>query len=121
MSVQENIEVARKWNLEVINQGKVDALAEVIHPQYQWRGGTDGPWSTAFSGIEGVKKNLLGESGSEASNFRITIEDIFGEGDKVALRMTFWNGEKPTGMAIAIYRFSEGKIVDDWACFTELK
>jgi predicted ester cyclase len=56
-----------------------------------------------------------------------TIEDIFAEGNKVAVRWTFrgtYQGEARPGaptpgepcmaVAIAMYRFVEGKIADDW-------
>lgn len=118
MSAKENVEVAKRWNLEVMNQRKTDCLEEVLHPQYQWHCQTDSPWSTEPGGIMAVKEYFV--SGDWDPNFRITIDDIFGAEDKVALRMTFWSGEKPTSVAIAIYRFADGKIIDDWACTTPL-
>lgn len=56
-----------------------------------------------------------------------TVEDIFVEGDKVAVRWTFrgtYQGEARPGsptpgehcvaVAISTYRFANGKIEDDW-------
>ena len=64
---------------------------------------------------------------SALSDVRATIEDIFGEGDRVAVRWTFRGtyrgeakpglptpGERCTVVAISTYRFVDGKIEDDW-------
>ncbi len=118
MSVQQNVEVARRFNLDVINNRNLRAVGEVLHKEYRWRGGTDEPWAAAGD-IDEVRKEL--ESYPQFHpDFRVVIEDVFGEGDKVALRMTHWEGGKPTANVIAIYRFSEGKIIDDWASITPL-
>ena len=118
MSVQQNVEVARRFNLDVINNRNLDALEQVLHRQYKWRGGTTGPWSTAGD-INEVRRQL--ESYPQIhSDFRVVIEDVFGDEDKVALRMTHWEGGKPTANVMAIYRFSEGKIIDDWASITPI-
>jgi predicted ester cyclase len=58
---------------------------------------------------------------------QVTIEDIFGEGDRVAVRWTFrgiYRGapkpdypqpqERCTIVAISTYRFVDGKIEGDW-------
>jgi hypothetical protein len=50
----------------------------------------------------------------------LSIDDIIGEGDKVAVRYTVFDGEKPVGNGIGFYRFSGGRIVDHWYCFREL-
>jgi len=65
---------------------------------------------------------------STLSDVSATIEDIFGEGDRVAVRWTFrgvYRGEAKPGfpnpgepctiVAISTYRFVDGKIEDDWA------
>ena len=45
---------------------------------------------------------------------------MIAEGDKVALRIIFYDGDKPTHNAMVFYRLRDGKIVDDWFCETEL-
>ncbi len=118
MSVEQNVDVARRFNLDVINNRNLNALHEVLHKEYKWRGGRSGPWSLAGD-IEETKRQLMSYPQIHP-DFRIVIEDVFGEGDRVALRMTHWEGGKPTANVIAIYRFCEGKIIDDWACITPL-
>jgi predicted ester cyclase len=62
-----------------------------------------------------------------APDIRVTIEDLVAEEEKVAVRWTFrgtHTGESPahvpptgkpfTAVGIAIYRFAEGKIEEDW-------
>jgi predicted ester cyclase len=61
-----------------------------------------------------------------SADLQPTIEDIFAEGDKVAVRWTFrgtYSGEPKPGYipgerfaaaAISIYRFANGKIEEDW-------
>jgi hypothetical protein len=48
----------------------------------------------------------------------VTIDDIFGEGDKVALRVTGYIDGKAAGYANIVYRFEDGKIIDDWNTWT---
>jgi hypothetical protein len=74
-------------------------------------------------GLEGARTMV---SSSVLSDPRSTIEDIFGEGDRVAVRWTFrgvYRGEAKRGFpnpsepctiaAISTYRFVDGKIEDD--------
>ena len=64
---------------------------------------------------------------SALSDVCATIEDIFGEGDRVAVRWTFCGvyrgeakpgfpnpGERYTVVAISTFRLVDGKIEDDW-------
>ena len=71
-------------------------------------------------------KQVLGKMRAAFSDFQIGIEDLFAEGDKVAVRImargTHTNemmGIAPTGMhiewtGILIFWFREGKIADRW-------
>ena len=120
MSLRKNVAVARKWNEEVINKQDADAITEVLHPQYHWRVGTNGPWSVSLEGVESVRR-MWTDLFPKHPGLRVVVEDIFGQGDRVAVRMTHWEGDKPVRNGIAIYRFANGKIIDDWACTTDLK
>lgn len=120
MSTSDNIEIAQKWNLIILNERKLDELDEVMHEHYRWHGGTGGPWSVQINGREALKNALASNFARGDHDTKVVIEDIFGSDDKVAVRMTMMRGEKPAQTAIAIYRFSEGKIIDDWACMTPM-
>jgi predicted ester cyclase len=77
-------------------------------------------------GLEGARQ-LFTAMLTTAPDVQGTIEDMVTEGEKVAVRWTFrgtHTGESaltgvPTGapftlVAISIYRFADGKIVEDW-------
>jgi predicted ester cyclase len=77
-------------------------------------------------GLEGARK-IITTAADSIADLQSTIEDIFAEGDKVAVRWTFRGtyqgpalpgypkpGEPFTQGGISIYRFAGGKIEEDW-------
>jgi len=52
--------------------------------------------------------------------WQVVIEDLIGEGDLVAVRGVYTNKGKPVANFIGFYRFSGGKIVDNWYCSRQL-
>ena len=83
-------------------------------------------------GPDGFKQWLGTMSEPYFSQSLITVEDMIGEGDKVAVRWT-WSGTHtgefmgipPTGRQIAvmgtcIHRFAEGKFVESWSSYDVL-
>jgi predicted SnoaL-like aldol condensation-catalyzing enzyme len=64
-------------------------------------------------------KSYFGEMLQRAP-WQVVIEDLIGEGDLVAVRGCFTSKGKPTANFIAVYRFSDGKIMDDWYCSRQL-
>ena len=117
VSVEENKAVARRWNEEGVNGRNLDLVYELFHPDYAQRSGTEGPWSVTVQGLEAAKAGFE-QVGRGFPTARIAIEDLFGEGDKVALRVTLYIDENPAGNGNIIYRFVDGKIIDDWYCWT---
>ncbi len=53
-------------------------------------------------------------------DLRATIEDMFGEGDKICVRWRFKGavtgmiGERFEALMVSIYRFEKGRIAEDW-------
>lgn len=133
MSPEENKAVVRRYIEEWSNRGNETVLAEVIAPDW----GSHGTQSATATpgglppGIAGVKK-LHQEVRAIWPDFRWTIEDIFGEGDRVAVRMTnhathqgTYRGIPATGRevmfsAIWIFRLAEGKIAEVWRSADDL-
>ena len=115
MSTEENKAVVRRWNSE-------DELwsLELLGEAYVNRSGTEAPWAPIMQGLEEARARFA-EMRQASPTFRVTIEDIVAEGDKVAVRLTWYREGKPTANAMAFYRLSGGKIVDDWFCETDLK
>ena len=119
MPVEENKAVARRWN-EILNGKKFEAFDQVLHPDYVNHSGSDSSWAITSQGLEQAKHRFA-EVFQRAPGWQVVIEDLIGEGDRVVVRGTFTNEGKPTANFIAIYRFSDGKIVDDWYCMTRLE
>lgn len=78
-------------------------------------------------GLEGAKAAHQASLASFPDR-RMTIDDVFGEGDRVAVRTTMrgtntgglpWLGVPPNGRSveiesISIYRVADGKVVEHW-------
>ena len=120
MSTQENKDVVRRWNLESVAGQKLETFDEVLDRDYVNHGGTKAPWAVLFQGIDGAKTGF-DQLFRENPTFQVTIEDVIAEGDKVAIRMIFYEDGKPSANAMAFYRLKGGKIVDDWFCATPLE
>jgi ketosteroid isomerase-like protein len=114
---EENKAVARLWNNEGFNGKRIELADEVFHPNYTMRAGTEGPWSISLQGRDAAKAGFI-QIFQQNPTARVTIEDIFGEGDRVALRVTLYREGKPMANGIIIYRFADGKILDDWYSWT---
>ena len=119
MSAEENKAVARRWNEEIINGRKLEAFDQVLHPDYVNHSGSDSSWATTSQGLEQAKRRF-GEVFQRALGWQVVIEELIGEGDRVVARGTFTNEGNPTANFISVYRFSDGKIVDDWYCSRQL-
>jgi predicted ester cyclase len=110
VSVEENIAAIRAMVDEVFIGGNVDALAKYDAPELL----EDSRLHT---------QQLL----NAFSDIEISVDDIFGAGDRVAGRFTIsgrhtgeFAGALPTNRritwtSIRIYRFAGGKVVESWA------
>ncbi len=121
MSVEENKAVTHRMIDEVWNKGNVDVLDEITAPDYaRHLVGQDKPLDR-----EGQKRRLSSFL-TGIPDHRLSIENLFGEGDQVVFRIAVRGthggsllGVAPTGKpimltAIDILRFENGKIVDHW-------
>ena len=120
MSEQNKVIVRRMYD-EVVGQGKLDLIDELVDP--------DVVEHEEFPGIspgrEGVKE-FFSMFRNAFPDLQFAVEDMVAEGDKVAARITIRGTHKgpfldiaPTGKqitvdAIDIFRFASGKIVDHW-------
>jgi hypothetical protein len=120
MSVDENKEIVRRWNEEIVFGGNTDAYDEMIDEDYTMYGGPGSPWSSQIRGLEQLKARSKDWS-REHPNWQVSVNDIVGEGDMVAVRMTILIEGKPASNHMSFYRLSDGKIVEDWFCSTELE
>ncbi len=120
MSAQNKV-VLRRYAEEIWNKGNSAVIDEIIATNFVGHF----PGFPETAGIEGFKQ-LFAMMHTAFPDGRFTIEDIFAEGEKVAVRWTFrgthkgdYNGIAPTGKevtwtAISINRIAGGKIEEMW-------
>src|SRR5215510_3319821 len=123
MSEEQNKAVVRRFFEEVWNQGKDDVVDEIFAP------------TVVFNGQsitrEALKRGLAGRR-TAFSDIHVTVEDQVAEGEKVSTRRT-WRathrgpyrgvaatGKRVTWTQISVVRFSQGRIVEDWAVADEV-
>jgi predicted ester cyclase len=112
---------------KAIETGDLAVADDIIHPDYTYHGAAGiGP------GPEGLKTSIQ-ELQAALTDPQLLIDDIVVEGDQSVVRYTVrgthtgeFAGSPATGnkldyTGIAIYRWSEGKIIEEWDCFEETK
>ena len=126
MSDANKAAVQRFWG-EVINQGNLDLIDELVSPNFVWHG----PSAREVRGPAGLK-DLVSMYLRAFPDLQAHIEHQVAEGDSVASRITVrathqgeLEGIAPTGnpMSIAqinIIQLEDGKLVDLWDIFDEL-
>lgn len=118
-----NKAVVRKV-LDIYNGGAFDLMDDLIRPDYAHHNNDLTLSRDQFKrGAAWIRKGM--------PDFRIEIEDMVSEGDKVAIRFVgrgthlgSMYGETPTSRSIAIhgetiYRLQDGMIVEDWEAMDE--
>jgi predicted ester cyclase len=81
MGVEENKRVVVRIVDEILNDGNLDSVEELVHPRYL--DGYGGP-----SGREGYR-DLVASVRAVFPDMHLAVEDLIGEGDKVVGRFTF--------------------------------
>jgi predicted ester cyclase len=123
-------ESVRRYFHEVIDQGRVELIEKLFHPECVMHrpGGT-------VAGIESVR-DVAERRRDTFSQFQTQIHEIFGSGDRVVARLThrgvgggMWRsrlgsydvtGKTVTWNAIAIFRFENRQIIEEWVVRDEL-
>ena len=120
MTTAANKTLVRRLIEEAWNRGNLAVINELVSPDYILHIDAPGP-----PGREGYKQAVEMHRAAW-SDFRLTIEDLVAEGDKVAMRGTLrgvhegeYMGIPPTGKqatwgAISIRRIEGGKIAEEW-------
>jgi predicted ester cyclase len=123
-------ELVRRYFHEVLDQGKVELIEDLFHPRCVMHrpGGT-------IVGIDSVRG--VAERRKETfSQFETQIHDIFGSGDRLVVRLSHhgvgggtWpsrlgnydvSGKTVSWDAIAIFRFDNHRIIEEWVTRDEL-
>jgi predicted ester cyclase len=123
-------QIVRRYFHEVLDLGKVEFIEELFHPQCVMHR----PGATVV-GIDGVRG--VAERRKETfSQFETQIHDLFGSGDRLVVRLShrgvgggIWRSrlghydvtdKAVTWNAIAIFRFENDKIIEEWVSRDEL-
>ena len=123
MSVEENVALMRRWFDEVWNQGRLDAIGEMMAPDAVDIGGAG-----SDQVIHGPAEfRAFAEQFQKAfSRIHISVESTFGSGDRVVVR---WSAEmthtgESGGIAatgrtvkirgISLARIENGKLAEGW-------
>ena len=127
MSVEQNKAVVRRLVEEVINKGNIGLFDELVASNL-----VDHALPPGFPpGAQGVKQ-FFGLLRAAFPDFHYTIEDMIGEGDYVAQRLTSqgtmkgeFMGMKPSGKhavwsSVDCMRLKDGKIVEYWGIDDQL-
>jgi len=129
MSVEENVELMRRWFNEVWNEGRIESIRELMAPdaigigELEDGGELRGP-ADFVPFVERVR--------SAFPDIKIVVEDAFGAGDKVVLRWTAtmthrgeYLGMAATGKTVRITgmtmtRIAGKQIVEGWDNWDQL-
>ena len=121
MSIEENKAKTRQVVEEFWNQGNMALFDKIWATNFV----NHDPFHPHVSDREGYKQWVIIVR-TAFPDFKITIEDMIAEGDKVVVRWTFRGTQKgelpgipPTGkqvtqMGININRIADGKVVESW-------
>ena len=116
MSLEENKSIVRRW-IEAYNKRNLDLIDDFVAPDY-----VDHTNKVDRDGL----KQLFTMGFTGFPDWHEAIDDIIAEGDKVWLRLTYTGthtgeffglpptGNKVTMTAVAIYRITNGKLVEGW-------
>ncbi len=121
-SVRANERVVEAFLQDVINEHNGSDAASFLNPGMQWSGGTVGI-VTGSASVAGLFAGVV----AAFPDAHITIDDIFGQGDQVVVRVVVSGtqqgailGIPASGRAVQwdgvdVYRLSDGKISNIWA------
>ena len=121
-SVKANERVVEAFLQDVVNEHNGGDAASFLTPETQWSGGTVGT-ITGSANVAGLFAGVV----AAFPDAHITIDDIFGQGDQVVVRVVVSGTQEGPILGIPasgrhvqwdgvdIYRLSDGKISNIWA------
>jgi len=117
-----NERVVEAFLQDVINEHNGDHAITYLNPGMQWSGGTVGT-VTGSANVAGLFASVV----AAFPDAHLTIEDIFAQGDQVAVRVVVSGTQEGAILGIPasgrfvqwdgvdVYRLSDGKISNIWA------
>ena len=128
MSESENVALLERYYEEVVNQGKLDVVDEVIAPDYVSHHNDPAHLPPGPSGV----KAFVSITRAGFPDLRLTVDQVFADGDQAGSMWTMegthtgeWFGTPATGKhakwsGIVVTRFEGGKIAEDWYNFDQV-
>lgn len=129
MSVEENVSLMRRWFQEVWNEGRVQTIYDLLDEHITgW--GQDQPGVEIRNPADFVA--LFKRIHGAFPNQKMTVEDVFGSGDKVVVRWSSVMTHRGDHLGIpathkevrvtgiTITRIANGKIVEGWDNWDQL-
>jgi predicted ester cyclase len=122
VSTEENKAIIRRWLKEGWSEGNLALADQLIDPGFVVHGAGGQPTPSGPAGV----KQLVAAWRTGFPDGQMNVDDLFAEGDKVVIRMTWtgthrggFYGHAPTGRrvsvtSIGIDRVANGKIVEGW-------
>lgn len=124
MSIEDNKLLWRRFVVEVLNQGNIDALGDFVASSLAWHTPAPG-FSGNYEGFESYLMQLL----EAFPDMQYIVEALIGEGQNVASRATWTATHRavflnipPTGRTVRVVgvdlvRIEGGRIVELWTNF----
>jgi steroid delta-isomerase-like uncharacterized protein len=121
-NVKANERVVEAFLQDVVNEHNGDHAASYMNPDMQWYGGTVGT-VTGRANVAGLFAGVV----AAFPDAHITINDIFGQGDQVVVRVVVSGTQEGAILGIPasgrhvqwdgvdVYRLSDSKISNIWA------
>ena len=121
-SVKANERVIEAFLQDVVNEHNGADAANYLNPDMQWYGGTVGT-VTGRANVAGLFAGVV----AAFPDAHVTIDDIFGQGDQVVVRVVVSGTQEGAILGIPasgrhvqwdgvdVYRLSDGKISNIWA------
>ena len=129
MAEQEKVALMRRWFQEIWNEGRTEIVRELLAPNIVGIGTAehDSPISSPDDFLQ-----LVATMRGAFPDMRFTVEDAFGEGDRVCVRWSMKathtgdhlgiaaTGKPVTINGVTIVKFEDGKIVAGWDNWDQL-
>lgn len=125
----DNKTVVRGFYEGVFNTGDLARLDEIVAPEFVLHAAA--PQAGAETG-PAVLRTVVTRLRTAFPDVRFTVEDLFGEGDRVAVRWSMRgtrtghlegrpepDGSVTTRRAISVFRLAEGRFAELWTEFAE--
>jgi len=128
MSTEENKAIVRRFAEEILNDKKFDRADQILVQDYIDHAAIPGQGP----GLEEAKRTKWAMWVAAVPELRVRTDDLFAEGDRVAVRWTAEGthqgelmGVPPTGKqfqftGLSIFRIDEGKIAEQWEGWDKL-